>query len=79
MLVSLAKIALGAETSIRKTMESLGEVRATLVRTTTGGAGRRPTVMLAPELTIEQRRGVKVFGTWSAGLLVFFHVRQLDP
>jgi transposase len=61
MLVSLAKSALGTEASVRKTMESLGEIRATLVRTTTGGAGRRPTVMLAPELTTEQRRAVKVF------------------
>ncbi|MCC6474326.1 MAG: hypothetical protein IT514_11335, partial [Burkholderiales bacterium] len=61
MLVSLAKIALGTEASLRKTMASLGEIRATLVRTTTGGAGRRPTVMLAPELTTEQRRTVKVF------------------
>ncbi|HVB47506.1 MAG TPA: hypothetical protein VNF69_03855, partial [Burkholderiales bacterium] len=33
----------------------------TLVRTTTGGMGRRPTVMLPPELTLEQRRAVKVF------------------
>ncbi|MFM9939459.1 MAG: hypothetical protein ACKVP7_08195, partial [Hyphomicrobiaceae bacterium] len=61
MLVSLAKIALGTDASVRKTMESLGDIRATLVRTTTGGAGRRPTVMLAPELTSEQRRAVKVF------------------
>ena len=42
-------------------MQSLAGIRATLVRTTTGGAGRRPTVMLAPELTAEQRRAVKVF------------------
>jgi len=61
MLVSLAKIALGTQASARKTMESLGEIRATLVRTTTGEAGRRPTVMLAPELTSEQRRAVKIF------------------
>ena len=61
MLVSLAKIALGTDPSVRKTMESLAEIRATLVRTTTGSAGRRPTVMLAPELTTEQRRAVRVF------------------
>ena len=61
MLVSLAKIALGTQASARNTMESLGEIRATLVRTTTGDAGRRPTVMLAPELTSEQRRAVKIF------------------
>jgi len=61
MLVSLAKIALGTDASARQTMKHLAEIRATLVRTTTGGAGRRPTVMLAPELTTEQRRAVRVF------------------
>lgn len=60
-LVSLAKIALAPDTSARAMMRSLAAIRATLVRTTTGGAGRRPTVMLAPELTAEQRRAVKVF------------------
>jgi hypothetical protein len=60
-LVSLAKIALAPDTSARAMMRSLAAIRATLVRTTTGGAGRRPTVMLAPELTTEQRRAVKVF------------------
>lgn len=73
MLVSLAKIALGADASARRMMESLAEIKVTLVRTTTGGAGRRPTVMLAPELTTEQRRAVKVFELerWSPQL---FHV-----
>jgi transposase len=61
MLVSLAKIALAPDTSARRMLESLAEIKVTLVRTTTGGAGRRPTVMLAPELTAEQRRAVKVF------------------
>lgn len=61
MLVSLAKIALGTNSSVREMMQSLAAVRATLVRTTTGGSGRRPTVMLAPELTSEQRRAVRVF------------------
>jgi len=61
MLVSLVKIALGTDESVRKMMESLAEIRATLVRTTTGGMGRRPTVALAPELTTQQRRAVKVF------------------
>jgi hypothetical protein len=60
-LVSLAKIALAPEVSTRAMMRNLAAIRATLVRTTTGGAGRRPTVMLAPELTAEQRRAVKVF------------------
>lgn len=61
MLVSLVRIALDTDESVRKMMESLAEIRATLVRTTTGGMGRRPTVALAPELTAQQRRAVKVF------------------
>lgn len=60
-LVSLAKLALGTDGSANAMLKSLADIRATLVRTTTGGAGRRPTVMLAPELTTEQRRAVKVF------------------
>jgi transposase len=61
MLVSLAKIALGTETSALAMMGELAEIRATLVRTTTRDRGRRPTVMLAPELTAQQRRAVRVF------------------
>jgi hypothetical protein len=61
MLVSLAKIALAPEASARGMLVSLAEIKATLVRTTTGGPGQRPTVMLAPELNSEQRRAVKVF------------------
>ena len=70
-LVSLAKIALGTATSARVMMQSLAGIRATLVRTATGGAGRRPTVMLAPEITTEQRRAVKLFelGRWFPALL----------
>jgi len=60
-LVGLARIALGTDASARAMMRSLAEIRATLVRTTTGGAGRRPTAMLAPELTADQRRAAKVF------------------
>lgn len=81
MLVSLAKIALATPASVRKTMESLGEIRVTLVRTTTGGAGRRPTVMLAPELTTEQRRGVKVFDLerWFPNILSCMTTRPVKP
>jgi len=60
-LVSLARITLGTTASARAMMQSLAEIRATLVRTTTGGTGRRPTALLAPELTADQRRAVKVF------------------
>ena len=61
MLVSLAKIALGTGDSALAIMGELAEIRATLVRTTTRGPGRRATVMLAPELNTQQRRAVKVF------------------
>lgn len=81
MLVSLAKIALGTEASARQMMESLAEIKATLVRTTTGGAGRRPTVMLAPELTAEQRRAVRVFelGRWFPAILSCIAARPAKP
>jgi transposase len=81
MLVSLAKIALATPASVRKTMESLGEIQVTLVRTTTGSAGRRPTVMLAPELTTEQRRGVKVFDLerWFPNILSCMTARSVKP
>ena len=61
MLVSLAKIVLRTEASARRMMEGLAEIKVTLVRTKTGATGRRPTAMLAPELTAEQRHAVKVF------------------
>ena len=61
MLVSLAKTALGTEASVKAMMTSLSEITATLVRTTTGGRGRRPTIMLAPELNAEQRKAVRRF------------------
>ncbi len=81
MLVSLAKIALGTDPSVRKTMESLAEIRATLVRTTTGSAGRRPTVMLAPELTTGQRRAVRVFDLerWFPDILSCMTSRPVKP
>lgn len=61
MLVSLAKLALASELSARRMMEELTQINATLVRTATGNMGRRPTVMLAPELSKAQRTAVKVF------------------
>lgn len=79
-LVSLAKIALGADSSARVMMQSLASIRATLVRTTTGGTGRRPTIMLAPELTAEQRRAVRVFelDRWFPTLLSCMSTRPLS-
>ena len=58
MLVSLAKIALAPDASARRMLASLADIKATLVRTTTGGPGRRPTVMLAPALTGELPGGL---------------------
>lgn len=81
MLVSLAKLALGAGTSARETMKSLADIRATLVRTTTGGTGRRPTVMLAPDLTTEQRRAVRIFNLerWFPAILSCISARPVQP
>ena len=72
---------LATEASVRKTMASLGEIRATLVRTTTASAGRRPMVMLAPELTTEQRRAVKVFDLerWFPDILSCMTARPIKP
>lgn len=61
MLVSLARLALGTTQSAKAMMTSLSEIRTTLVRTSTGKPGRRPTIMLAPELTRLQRRAARVF------------------
>lgn len=73
MLVSLARIALRTQASARRMMETLAAIRVTLVRTKTGATGRRPTAMLSPELTAEQRRAVKVFDLqrWAP---ILFHV-----
>jgi transposase len=61
MLVSLARLALGTSASVKAMMENLGRIRATLLRTKTGARGRRPTVMVAPELTADQQKAVEVF------------------
>jgi len=42
-------------------MKALSEVKATLVRVRTKKRGRRPTVMLAPELTADQRKCIHLF------------------
>jgi transposase len=77
MLVSLAKIALATDASARQMLKNLEAIKVTLVRTTTGSTGRRPTAMLAPELTAEQRRAVKVFELekWCTTLLSCSTVR----
>jgi hypothetical protein len=79
MLVSLAKIALGTQASALAMMGELTEIRATLVRTTTRERGRRPTVMLAPELTAQQRKAVRVFelDRWMPTLLSCMTTRPI--
>ena len=60
-LVSLARLALGTRKSAQSMMKTLAEVKATLVRVRTKERGRRATVMLAPDLSAEQRKSVKTF------------------
>jgi hypothetical protein len=70
-LVSLVRLTLGNQKSASNTMKALTEVKATLVRVRTKGLGRRATVMLAPDLTADQRKAVKAFdlGRWLPALL----------
>lgn len=60
-LVALAKLALGGKKSALATMKELAAIRPTLVRTSTGAKGRRPTVMLPPRLSATQRKAVQTF------------------
>ena len=71
MLVSFAKLALGSKQSARGMMIELATMKVTLVRTTTERMGRRPTWMLTPDLTPEQRRAVECFqlDLWIPALL----------
>jgi len=60
-LVALAKLALGTKQSAAAFMQELAGISATLVRTDTGKQGRRPTAMLAPELSPTQQKAVRLF------------------
>ena len=60
-LASVARLALGTDSSVKVMLEELEGIQATLVRTSTGAKGRRPLVLLASELTAAQRRAVAVF------------------
>jgi len=79
MLVSLARITLGTNASAAAMMNDLAGIRATLVRTTSNGKGRRATVMLAPELNAQQRHAVKVFelDRWMPTLLSCMTTRPI--
>jgi hypothetical protein len=61
MLVALARVALGTRQSARAMMTELAHIQATLARTKTGAQGRRPTVLIPPELSPTQRKAVKTF------------------
>ena len=69
-LVALAKLALGTKQSVSAFMQELAEINATLVRTNTGQPGRRPTVLLPPELSPAQQKAVRFFelGRWMPSL-----------
>ena len=70
-LVSLARIALGTGKSTLGMMKTLKGIEATMVRVRTKERGRRATVLLAPELTVEQRQAVETFelGRWFPAIL----------
>ncbi len=70
-LVSLARVALGSGQSARSMMQTLAGIEATMVQVRTKERGRRATVLLAPQLTAEQRQAVQVFdlGRWMPTLL----------
>lgn len=74
-LVSLARLTLGTRKSALGMMKTLSEVKATLVRVRTKERGRRATVLLAPELTAEQRKAVRTFelGRWMPTLISSRH------
>lgn len=60
-LISLVRLAFGTRQSASRMMKTLADIQATLVRVRTQGRGRRPTVMLAPDLSAEQRKAVEKF------------------
>jgi transposase len=70
-LVSLARLAAGAGKPALNLMKALAGIRATMVQVRTRQRGRRATVLLAPELSPEQRRAVSVFelDRWLPALL----------
>lgn len=70
-LVSLVRLKLGGQKSVRSVMKTLSDVQATLVRVRTKERGRRATVMLGPDLSAEQRKAVNGFdlGRWMPTLL----------
>jgi len=81
MLVSLVHLTLGARQSARRTMKTLSEVNATLVQVRTKERGRRATVMLAPQLSAEQRKAARTFdlGRWMPTIISSMPSGAPDP
>ena len=75
------RLALGTKVSARMTMKTLAEIEATQVRTTSGGMGRRPTWLIAPDITPWQKRAIGLFelGRWMPELLSAIPVRRNRP
>ena len=71
MLVSLVRVALGTSKSARGMMQQLGEMEATILRVRTKDRGRRESVLIPPELTVEQRRWAEQteLGRWMPTIL----------
>lgn len=81
MLVGLVRVALGSGKSARAMMQMLAGIEATMVQVRTKELGRRATVLLAPELTTEQRKAVRVFdlGRWFPILLSSINQSTSNP
>ena len=70
-LVSLARLAAGTKRSAKGMMKMLAEIEATKIRIREHKRGRRTTVVLAPDLSAEQRKLVRTFELekWMPSLL----------
>ena len=79
-LVSLVRLTLGNRKSAQSTMKTLSEVKATLVQVRTKERGRRA-VMIAPAVTAEQRKAIKVFelDRWMPVLLSSIYQNAPSP
>lgn len=80
-LASLVRLALATKKSARLTMVELAKIEMTQVRPTTGRMGRRPTWLLAPDITPWQKRAIKTFelGRWAPTLLSARCARRKRP
>lgn len=80
-LVSLVRLQLATDMSVLAMMQMLADIRVTLVRTSTGTRGRRPTVPLPPELTTDQRKAIRKLELerWVPGILSSSTTRPVIP